>query len=379
MEVEFLSNVRYNLFASKEDWRKWHAKLAMFDDYFHRASRMPLETGYDERTPITPTLQISPNMFPLSPGTQLLPPSPSTKLPSPPLPTAYDAHQYQYPAIPYPQQSPSRQLRKVDVLPANRKRSWDSQSEEHPPKKMARSNSPTSNASMPSLSNGNSSHAYRTQLPNLGPGSVPPLSIPVVATPVPRLPIPQYPVASNSMAPTTHAPSSQLPLPGHAIPTSYPPSTTWPQQVPASTSLAPMPMNVHSNPMPLSDSRRQSPLRITSTNVSPSVSTYSARTPQNRLSPSFFLTDRYSPYRPVRSVNTLLIPPPSGSVHNPRNLSFNQMHYQPLGKAVSERKTGVLPYLHHDAWPQQSQQPQQPPQLLQPPHPDLNGNGGFLP
>lgn len=382
MEVEFLSNVRYNLFASQEDWRKWHAKLAMFGDYIHRASQMPLENGYDERTPITPTLQISPNMFPLSPNTQLHPASPATKLPSPPFQASFEPSpefaNAQFSATSYPWPPPRQQ--NVETLPSNRKRSWDTNAEEHPPKKMTRYTSPT-----PVRVNG--ANTYPTQMSNVGAVSVPPLQLPAVASQPPRLPVPHYAGPSNPMVPTTNAPSGQLPPPGHAIPTTYAPSGTWPLQIPASASLAPVPINtnVHQNQMSLPESsRRQSPLRVSSTAVSPALSTYSAtaRTPQNRLSPSFFLTDRYSPYRPVRSVNTLLIPPPSASMQNPRNLSFNQMHYQPLGKAVSERRTGVLPYLHHEAWPQQQQpQPQPQPQAqqlhaMQPniPHPGFISN-----
>lgn len=362
MEVEFLSNIRYNLFVSKDDWRKWHAKLALFSDYIHRASQSPLENGYDERTPITPTLQVSPHLFPLTPGNQLHPVSPSTKLPSPPLQANFEASEFsnsQLAAAAFPWPQPNRQTQNVDSLPVNRKRSWDTNAEEHPPKRMTRYTSPT-----PIRVNG--TNTYPAQLPNVGPASVPPLQLPTMASQPPRLPVPQYNGQSNPVVTTTNTSSGQLAPPGNTIPTTYAPSGTWPLQIPASASVAPVPVNtnLHHNQMPLPDgSRRQSPLRVSSTAVSPALSAYSAstRTPQNRLSPSFFLTDRYSPYRPVRSVNTLLIPPPSGSMPNPRNLSFNQMHYQPLGKAVSERRTGVLPYLHHDAWPQQHQ-PQLPPQ-----------------
>lgn len=370
MEVEFLSNIRYNLFVSKEDWRKWHAKLALFSDYIRRASQKPLENAYDERTPITPTLQISPHMFPLTPGNQLHPVSPSAKLPSPPFQATFDPSSEfsnsQLAATSFPWHPPNRQPQNVEPLPGNRKRSWDTNTEEHPPKRLTRYTSPTTMRV-------NGTNAYPAQMPNGGHASVPPLQLPTVASQPPRLPVPQYNGQSNQVVPATTS-SGQLPRPGNTIPTTYTPSGTWPLQIPASASMAPVPVNtnMHHNQMPLPEpTRRQSPLRVSSTAVSPAVSAYSAstRTPQNRLSPSFFLTDRYSPYRPVRSVNTLLIPPPSGSVPNPRSLSFNQMHYQPLGKAVSERRTGVLPYLHHDAWPQQHQ-PQLPPQShqVQPQH-----------
>ncbi|KAK2755083.1 hypothetical protein FQN54_006612 [Arachnomyces sp. PD_36] len=377
MEVEFLSNLRYNLFASKEDWRKWHTKLSVFSDYIRRASQMPLENGYDERTPITPTLQISPNMFTLSPNTQLHPSSPSTKLPSPPFTTTFEPSEFsnsQFTPTTYPWPPFNGPPQNVESLPSNRKRSWDTNAEEHPPKKMTRYTSPT-----PIRVNG--TNTYPTQVPNLGTTSVPPLQLPAVApqAQAPRLPVPHYTGTSNPMVPTTNASSGQLPPPGTTIPTSYAQSGTWPLQIPASASAPPITVNtnVYHNTIPLPEpSRRQSPLRVSSTAVSPALSTYSSstRTPQNRLSPSFFLTDRYSPYRPVRSVNTLLIPPPSGSMQNPRSLSFNQMHYQPLGKAVSERRTGVLPYLHHEAWPQQQHQQQPQHAQLQSQPQQMNGS-----
>src|SRR5690348_12234775 len=41
MEVEFLSNMRYSLLASKEQWAEWQTKLGKFGDYFKRASTLP--------------------------------------------------------------------------------------------------------------------------------------------------------------------------------------------------------------------------------------------------------------------------------------------------------------------------------------------------
>ena len=39
MEVEFLSNMRYSLLASKEEWEEWLVKLAKFYEYMQRAQR----------------------------------------------------------------------------------------------------------------------------------------------------------------------------------------------------------------------------------------------------------------------------------------------------------------------------------------------------
>ncbi|PHH58882.1 hypothetical protein CDD80_1940 [Ophiocordyceps camponoti-rufipedis] len=41
MEVEFLSNMRYNLLASKDEWEGWLVKLACFHEYYDRALKLP--------------------------------------------------------------------------------------------------------------------------------------------------------------------------------------------------------------------------------------------------------------------------------------------------------------------------------------------------
>ncbi|KAJ3503508.1 hypothetical protein NM208_g16501 [Fusarium decemcellulare] len=41
MEVEFLSNMRYNLVATKDQWEEWLDKLACFHEYYERAVRLP--------------------------------------------------------------------------------------------------------------------------------------------------------------------------------------------------------------------------------------------------------------------------------------------------------------------------------------------------
>ena len=64
------------------------------------------------------------------------------------------------------------------------------------------------------------------------------------------------------------------------------------------------------------------------------------RTPISQ-SPSIYLQQRPSPYRPIRHVNTLLYPPPSASLHE-YHLTPSQMHYQPLGRR-NEVRTGIVP------------------------------------
>lgn len=76
MEVEFLSNIRYDLFSSETAWARWHTKLGLFGDYFNQASMLPTESAS--------MLHISP------PAMQSQ--SPSSKLPSPPGTDSFRPH-----------------------------------------------------------------------------------------------------------------------------------------------------------------------------------------------------------------------------------------------------------------------------------------------
>merc|ERR1712000_643487 len=74
------------------------------------------------------------------------------------------------------------------------------------------------------------------------------------------------------------------------------------------------------------------------------MSTPMAHTPISN-SPTFYLQQRHSPYKPIRHVNTLLYPPPSASLdqyHMQVPLPPTQMHYQPIGRR-NDVRTGVVP------------------------------------
>ena len=345
MEVEFLSNVRYNLFVSKEEWERWHVKLGKFADYFDLGSSLPME---NELVSTTPTLQISPSLMPnyVSNGQ---PVSPASKLPSPsatghhlfPLENWTSASHHGY----YPARSPPRQLPEAEMFHSNRKRSWDESVDAHPAKRVAVSSSystPVSSAvsSIPVLP------------PVLTPVSAAPSAAPG-SNSAPRLPRPNF-QATSAILPGVPAEVSHSSLmAGRALSSIYNTPATWSQPLPSTSSVAPASSALYAGSVTLPDpGRRQSPFPVSAGTISPALSAYSVHPSQTHLSPSFFLTNRNSPYRPVRTVNTLLIPPPSASLHPSRNLPLEQMHYQPLSKVVSERKTGVLPYLHLDAWPQ---------------------------
>ncbi|RAH61123.1 hypothetical protein BO85DRAFT_364386 [Aspergillus piperis CBS 112811] len=343
MEVEFLSNIRYNLFVSKEEWNEWHVKLGLFTDYFNKA---PRASEKNEKHPTPPVLNVSPTLVP-SPRAQL--PSPSTKLPSPPASDPLRSQPWAMPmnAVPYTgaPQLPS------DLPPAtsSRKRSREEPLEEPPAKRTAMPNNMLT--SMPSLPPSSALTSIPALPPVLASSGVPP-HLPAMSEPVSRLPRPNFP--SHSLPPTMPA-LSQLNPSGRVMPPVYNPSANWVPQMPPATSVpttavGPVANGMYNTSISLPDPSRHhnSPFAMTSGTISPAVSAYSVHTPQNHLSPTFFLANRNSPYRPVRSVNTLLIPPPSTSMQQQR-IPFEHMHYQPLGK--SERKTGLLPYSHPEAWP----------------------------
>lgn len=345
MEVEFLSNIRYDLFCSEEKWSEWHTKLGLFSDYFNQASKLPAEGE-------TFALQVSP------PRVQVQ--SPLSKLPSPPMDAYRPQSQPQtswFPTmsgLPYPG---SLQLGEVAVG-GTRKRSRDDEDELHPAKRavMTSAHAPLS-LTIPS-SNINS--VIPTLPPVLTPTSAPVAHAPMAGH-VSRLPLPNLPPSSNPMPqslPSTAV--SQLPVPA-MMPSVYSRNSNWSQQMPSVTIPTTMASSIYNTPALPELGRHQSPYGVTSATVSPAVSAYSVHTPQKHLSPSYFLANRNSPYRPVRSVHTLLIPPPSASMQQQRSVPFDHMHYQPLGKTSADRKTGLLPYIHPETWNQTHFQPLFPP------------------
>ncbi|KAJ5902041.1 hypothetical protein N7495_002569, partial [Penicillium taxi] len=325
MEVEFLSNIRYDLFCSEAEWSRWHTKLGLFGDYFNEASMITLE---DHSIP-----HVSPH--------RLLPPSPPSKLPSPPTdvfrPQSQPNWYMPVPGLPYPVPA---QLGDVPMVP--RKRSRDDETETQPSKRVA--------------------HTVQnpaTAPPHLAIPNLPPVLTPTSVAPGPvagtsRLPLPSLPPSNSIPQTIPSTPASQLPAPP-TIPAVYNRPANWTQQIPAGP-LPPVASGIYNSA--LSDLARyhHSPFGVTTSTVSPAVSAYSVHTPQTQtqLSPSFFLANRNSPYRPVRSVHTLLIPPPSTSMQQQRSVPFDHMHYQPLSKGATDRKTGLLPYIHPDAWNQGS-------------------------
>lgn len=359
MEVEFLSNVRYNLFASASEWSEWHGKLRRFFEFYRTASLVP-EDG-EQLAPITPSLRISPSLGATPPLPSL---SPSSKLPSPPgSEVLRPLSNWNIPPVNQHTSSASyatslpRMGNEIPPPVNPRKRSREEPTEEHPTKRIAMPNSTTlpPSSALPSMT---------TLPPVLTPTSVPSTHVPPMRPMSQQLPRPNIPTTSsggsssnNNLTPNVPTISHQPAAPVSLRPmssTSYnnpPAPSTWVQQMPPVTTTVPSVSNgIYTTPVSLPDPSRHT--GSFSSTLSPALPAYSAANTPIHLSPSFWLANRYSPYRPVRSVNTLLIPPPSASLQQHRSVPYHHMHYQPLGKSMSERRTGLVPYIQQETWPQ---------------------------
>lgn len=338
MEVEFLSNIRYNLFVSLKEWNEWLAKLGLFSGYLDRSSR----ACHNEGAAAKPASQL-PWPTPIPSSADYTRPALVPQLSNPPVPSVPDRPSHlqwnqsmaeqQYPLPTNVSSEP------VNPLTRNRKRCWDGENDLHPPKRVATGDPVQGNSS-----------SYHSAGPASWPYVVPPYAAPTapVANPENR----------RGMVPSVStvglaAPSftSQPPLLSTgAMPMSYPTGTSLCPSSYMPATLAPLPapsrQDASSNGGTI---QHQGPYPMSSSAISP-LHSYSAHATPLNLSPSAIL-DRNSPYEPVRGVNTLLRPPPSTSLNQPRKLSVDEIHYQPLGKAAREQKSGVLPYYYQpDAW-----------------------------
>lgn len=341
MEVEFLSNMRYELYASESEWAEWKRKLGKLGAFYEKAAKLPFVDEVTSAHPRTPLTQALPEKFPSPPSTH----HSSSLFQSPNGPrNGYSHLPNPFASVPHMPHSPLRQERMPSVAQIERKRSLDSDSLP-PAKRVQYSTSTISNPTEWGFLNGFSgpaaSNVNTTSALAMSAGMAPVTSI------APHLPMPRIQTMHGNVG--TQLPPMVMPAANRAMSTVYPSTTaSWSQPV---TPISALPPNLYQNPIPnLGDGTRTHG----STRTSPTGSTYGPVTPSRQgLSPSYFLTDRSSPYRPVRHVSTLLIPPPSAAMQNTvRAVPHDHMHYQPLGKTASERRTGTLPYPQHDQWQQ---------------------------
>ena len=319
MEVEFLSNMRYTLYASHHEWWAWHDQLSRFYDYFERASNLSKEnlSQASAVSPIASQLSYSspPTEYMSSPIRSYNLMNASTRLVSSSATPSYPS-----PITP----SPISRLPEVTPGSGSRKRSHDGMLQEPQPKRVSRAQDNSITSDM----------AHNHRLP--------------------------YPTQSRPNQQGIHLPSTYstyLPPPTNramaSVYSQHPKAAgdllkPQPNTLPSLGIKIP-PMEFHPNrALPSAhNSKASSPIAMAMTPTT------------DLLSPLNYNINRSSPYRPVRSVNTLLVPPPSASLQNPsQSVGSSDMHYQPLGK-LSERRSGVVPYMPQ-AYPPQSWTPHDP-------------------
>ncbi|SPO03088.1 uncharacterized protein DNG_05770 [Cephalotrichum gorgonifer] len=366
MEVEFLSNMRYSLLTTKEDWEAWLAKVGSFYDYYDAATRQP-SPGPPKMTIPSPTtgLYSSPVPSPThSNGMVSMGPT-STMNYSPNTAPASNAQNW------LPAMSP---LANLPHLPGNaQKRSLDLDLVEPPAKRI--SHGPyVMGSGMPRHAAPVTSQAQQPQVNSMRRmGQVPTLTIDTT----------HDALSANQGLPFTPTngghggsqPMMSLPplVPGvramHTVYSQGPPSGGVPS---VSMPQLPAPNPVYSNVLKsqqhpqvqaLQPSQHaqappigySTPTKSQAThgmyNSSPLAEAYQsgsvAHTPVLHTpishSPSVYLQQRPSPYKPVRHVNTLLYPPPSASLEE-YHLAVppQQMHYRPLGRR-DDLRTGIVP------------------------------------
>lgn len=379
MEVEFLSNMRYGLFASKEDWEEWLTKLAKFWEYCERAQRpapSPLvlpSTGH--RNSFASPLPSPTNMLQLTPGGHQTPQAMPAYSPTADTTQGNGNAPWQ---TAYQPNSAASPLALKPVLQNYRKRSYaDEDPTEPPPKRMSRQQ-PVPSQAQPQLPGQEMAYpSAEDQSRRFLPTSTAPSES--VRLPVPNLSLntntqnlPSGLTQAASGQYAAHQPSAlSLPplVPGvRAMSTVFPASATAfapqlpvlgtsgppmpPVSAPAITPTSSFPPSNYGTPTkrlspqsaltPGAGAYGSSPL-TDSFNSSLTPMGNGVRTPISN-SPSVYLQQRPSPYKPVRHVNTLLYPPPSAFLHEYHfsNLPPTQMHYQPLGRR-NEFRTGIVP------------------------------------
>ncbi|KAL8712125.1 MAG: hypothetical protein Q9220_003559 [cf. Caloplaca sp. 1 TL-2023] len=359
MEVEFLSNMRYTLYASELEWKAWHIKLGKFFKYFDIALKTPTETSPRTLNPPVTASNGPPN----------LPSPPASNHTSPPYTISHSFTHNNTPTYPHPLSVPPYMplagpsslvtLPDPSLKPAPRKRSHDQivENDEPPAKRQAPStvsSAASSSTLTPSSLNGfTPSTSFTT--PSTGHSS----SMGGMRLPMPNLSISTGHQSSGLQGPVL----PQLPLSSGATKAANLPSVS---RLPQSGFLPSLPQNLrlhydgnHASSPTTDWSSRRSSCATSVETPSPTTIHFpqSAHTPTH-LSPAAFPLPRNSPYKPVRTFNTLLVPPPSASMHNSvRDISNGQMHYQPLGKPASQSRPGVLPFLQHDSWGQPQDRP----------------------
>ena len=358
MEVEFLSNMRYTLYASKGEWQSWLQKLRRFAEYFDTASRAADELRILSNRSSTSSIPLqvmhaapvgiytAPSIKPLNSRT--------------PYPLAMPS----YPAQ-IPQPAPISRMPDIDLMPGSRKRSFDDSMDERPSKRISRSFgiNPLMDNFSPISSLGSASSIYsEIPTPRTVTGYVDNSMIPRGNASYPdhtaRLPLP----AMNNQQMLPQLPIyPQIPQMhmSRAMNSVYPPPT----HLPSLDLLKPQPHTQSQGPSTLRMPPMIDPGQTMSTSASRNNSPLaSGMTPTGELlSPMIYGHYRSSPYKPVRTVNSLLAPPPPTSLGNPANgIGSAGLQYRPIGKQLGQSRVGVVPHISQTypqyPWPIQNVQ-----------------------
>lgn len=349
MEVEFLSNMRYNLLASKEEWDQWIVKLSCFHEYYERALKLPASPVHIP----SPTHKAMHSPIPSPTGTAMPSFTPSTTYNLSP------SSRYSQNVSAYQSNSTSPLASKMSIpLPSSRKRSPEEDLAEHPAKRLVHQAAGTILQGVPSARlNAHVDHS-RLPVPHLtvvtnhnqnsytpGPTYLTQGTGPSTAQQMVSLPPLQAGVRAMS---TVYQPSPSTVSALHPQ-SAGPASSTMPGTTYPVTGLATQPQMTYGTPTKHHGSGNLAPPYGSSPLVEPfgpgsTVHTPIVHTPISN-SPSVFLQHRASPYKPIRHVNRLLYPPPSASLdqyHLSVPVPPNQMHYQPLGRR-HDLRTGIVP------------------------------------
>lgn len=323
MEVEFLSNMRYNLFTTDEKWTEWKRLLGKFGSFCDRAAKSTLQM---------PRLQLGQQPGRSPPSSAL--PVPIVSSASSSSPMSYAAPAFSQvssaPSFPTRAPAPAPAMPPLEPISLNqRKRSADYNGEPAP-KRVA-------------YGFGRGVYSNAPPLPTLQVPVNAPAERPAGAARLP--PLPHLSIPTPQQTPPFSMPNwseLSLPPPGSRSMAMVYPQSQWQQSLvtPTSTAapnyssqtLTPTATDKFFSVSPHHASPGSSPVNYTSSN-------------SRQLSPSYILSQRQSPYRPVRGVQTLLVPPPSSSLQSAiRNINYEHLQYQPLGKS-NERRPGPLPYM----------------------------------
>lgn len=325
MEVEFLSNVRYNLFVSAEEWEGWHKKLGLFAQYLDR----PVDPYGHETVSRTSPYPGPPYGTPVSPipNRSVAPDRAGCTLPQSDYVTYHPQgdRDATHTIAPRHGQNPFTEL---EPRHPNRKRVRDWDAENRPAKRLS-VRDPVERLTVSGMLADSTEPSY--VLPSTAPSTLSLTNLPALSLDEPR---PQNGLssASNGLN-SNNVPSQPTQRPAVSSRVTVDPETmacSQPTSI-STTSVSLLDLGLYRN----------------STNLAPpdthlGLSFSSSRAPST-LHTSSVVYDRLSPYRPVVNVHTLLYPHPS-TIYPPRRFSRDQMHYQPLSKVAKETKSGVLPY-----------------------------------